>query len=97
MNWEKASKPNPNPELTTEQLDSFAVELHVGLLQSRSIDSVTIDGHRLVGVEHVGAITPDGQAYAVLVSESGATHLLSYNTTEDGPVAHMLITQPHAE
>ena len=95
MSWERASQPNPNPEFSSEHLDGAEMDLQVGLLLTHSVDSLVIDGHRLIGVGEVHS-ERDGRVMVTLASEAGETHLVSYNALEGGPVSHMLLSSDQA-
>lgn len=81
---------DPNPELYTDMVSSSQMNEPLLWLASHVIDSLTVDGHRLVHVDQVRS-QQDGSVQVVCSTEEGTSHLIAYNPTEDGLVFHMLI------
>lgn len=82
---------DPNPSFLTAEVSSSHIDEAFEWLSTHSIDSLTIDGNKLV---HVDAVQrQEGGTYHVICStEEGASHLFSFNPFEDGPIDHLMIS-----
>jgi hypothetical protein len=81
---------NPNPEFDSTEVSSLHIDEPFTHLAARAIDSVTIDGHRLVAVLHFER-QQDDTCHVVCATEEGTSHLFSFNPFEEGPVSHLLV------
>lgn len=84
---------DPNPIISPESLSSTSIDEPFMWLAARSIDSITIDGHRLVSVDQAERLH-DETMHVVCSGEDGSSHLFVYNPTTDEPVQHYL-TKKH--
>lgn len=87
---EKPRHLNPNPEFSSTEVSSQHIDEPFTWLAMHAIDSLTIDGHRLVSVDHFERQTDD-TFHVVCSTEEGASHLFSFNPFEEGPVSHLLL------
>ena len=79
---------DPNPQIFTDDLiGSDISEPFIQLLSFR-IDSLTIDGHKLVRVDEVDK-NRDDSLTVTCSAEDGTIHAFAYAT--DGPIAHVII------
>lgn len=90
MSWEQARYLNPDPEFSTESVSGTQMDEPFAQLMGHYIDSVVIDGHRIVGVNEMRQ-QQDGNMYVTCTTEVGSNHLFVYNPIEDGPVSHLLL------
>lgn len=84
-----------NPSFSASEVTSAHMDEPFMWLNSRAIESVTIDGHRLVSVDHVDR-SQDGTLHIVCSTEAGASHLFEFNPLEEGPVTHLFIGGPNS-
>ncbi len=93
MSWEKARRLNQDPEFSSADVSGTQMDEPFVWLMGHYVDSVTIDGHRLTAVTHMSR-QQDGSMIVTCNSESGLSHLFTYDPVNDGPVSHMLIENP---
>lgn len=84
---------DPNPKFSSDTAVSSQMNEPFVWLAMHVVDSLTIDGHRLVAVDHVEH-QQDGTMRVACSSESGTLHLFEFNVLEDGPVLHSLVENP---
>lgn len=81
---------DPNPEFSSQEVSSLRIDEPFSHLAMHAIDSLTIDGHRLVSVDRFDR-QQDDTFHVVCSTEEGASHLFSFNPFEEGPVSHLLL------
>lgn len=81
---------NPNPEFSSAEVSSQNIDEPFAWLAMHAIDSLTIDGYRLVSVDRFERQTDD-TLHIVCSTEEGDSHLFSFNPFEEGPISHLLL------
>jgi hypothetical protein len=81
---------NPNPEFSTAEVSSLHLDEPFGWLALKAIDSLTIDGHRFISVEHYERQT-DATLHIVCSTELGESHLFSFNPVEESEITHLFL------
>jgi hypothetical protein len=89
---EKPRHLDPNPAFSSAEVSGERLLEPFTWLAMHAIDSLTIDGHRLVSVDKVQRQTGDTM-HVVCSTEEHATHLFSFNPFDGGPVQHVLLDQ----
>ena len=81
---------NPNPAFLLENMSSVRLDEPFTHLMMHAIDSVTIDGHKLVSVDHFER-QQDDTLHVVCSTEENESHLFSFNPYEESEVTHLLL------
>jgi hypothetical protein len=81
---------NPNPEFSSDEVSSLHIDEPFGWLAMKVIDSLTIDGHRFVSVDHFERQTDD-TLHIVCSTEEGESHLFSFNPFEESEITHLFL------
>jgi hypothetical protein len=81
---------DPNPFFSTEAITSTQASEAFIWLTARAVDSLTVDGHKLLSVDHVFH-EQSGTVHIACSAEDGASHLFEFNELEEGPVSHLIV------
>lgn len=82
---------SPNPKLHTEPLSGSTMNEPLVRLLTHQIDSLTVDGHRLVGVNVLVRSLGGTATLVSCVDGEGGTHVFTFGSGEDTPVEHYII------
>lgn len=80
---------DPNPTLSLEHVSGAQFSESMTWLGARIIDSVTVDGCKLIYIDKVFRDS-DETLRVECVAEDDSLHTFVFNPQEDGPVSHML-------
>lgn len=81
--------PDPNPELDTQHLTGADVGESFARLASCELDSLTVDGFRLLDVDDVDSGHETGITTVTCTDEAGHKHLFMYRPSSDSQVTHL--------
>ena len=87
---EKQRHLDPNPAFSLESVSSRRIDEPFAHLAMHAIDSLTIDGHKLVSVDHFERQLDD-TVHVICSTEEGVSHLFSFNPFEEGEISHLLV------
>lgn len=86
---EKPRQLDPNPSISLEEVSGAHFGEPMMWLASRIVDSVTVDGIRLVYVDKIGRGV-DETLHIECIAEDESSHTFVFNPQQDGPVEHFL-------
>ena len=87
---EKPRNLDPNPSFTTQEIKSTELDEPFIWLTARAIDTLTIDGHKLLSVDSVAHVQ-NGTTHIVCTAEDGTSHLFAYDSYEESTISHSII------
>jgi len=83
--------PDPNPELCTDELTGADMSEPLARLAGSEIDTLTVDGFRILGVDDVDPGRDSGITTVICTDETGARHRFTYRPDSGSPVFHDIL------
>lgn len=88
--------PNPNLAFLTPDMNGSDINEPFFRLVAREVDSLTIDGYKLIAVSEVSHDSEEDSTRVVCIADDGHAHVFVYGSGTESTVTHTVVDERDA-